>query len=127
MKKILWFTWKDRKNPAAGGAELINEAMAELLAKEGYEVIFLVAGFKGAKPEETINNYKIIRLGSRWSVYWKAYRYYKKHLQGWADLVIDEVNTMPFFCKFFVKEKKILLIHQLCREIWFYQMFFPTV
>jgi glycosyltransferase involved in cell wall biosynthesis len=39
--------------------------------------------------------------------------------------VIDEVNTMPFFCKFYVREKNILFVHQLCREIWFYEMAFP--
>jgi glycosyltransferase involved in cell wall biosynthesis len=39
--------------------------------------------------------------------------------------VNDEVNTIPFFAKFYVKEINILFIHQLCREIWFYQMFFP--
>ena len=36
--------------------------------------------------------------------------------------MIDEVNTIPFFCKFYVKEKNILLFYQLCREIWFYQL-----
>jgi glycosyltransferase involved in cell wall biosynthesis len=46
-------------------------------------------------------------------------------LVGFADLVIDEVNTIPFFAKFYVKEKNILFIYQLCREIWFYQIFFP--
>jgi glycosyltransferase involved in cell wall biosynthesis len=47
-------------------------------------------------------------------------------LAGKFDLVIDEVNTVPFFAKFYVKEKNILFVHQLCREIWFYQMFFPV-
>ena len=27
--KILWFTWKDRKNPASGGAEIVNEELAK--------------------------------------------------------------------------------------------------
>jgi glycosyltransferase involved in cell wall biosynthesis len=120
--KILWYTWKDRKHPASGGAEVVNEEIAKRLVRDGHEVIFLVGGFKGSLPEEMIDGYKVVRLGSRWSVYWKAYRYYKKNLRGWADLVIDEVNTMPFFCKFYVKEKNILFVHQLCREIWFYEM-----
>ncbi len=123
--KILWLTWKDRKNPLAGGAELVNEELAKRLVKDGHEVIFLVAGFKGAKTEETIDGYKIIRLGNRWTVYWQAFRYYQKNLRGWADLVIDEMNTIPFFAKFYVKEKNIILSYQLCREIWFYEMFFP--
>ncbi len=123
--KILWFTWKDRKNPLAGGAEVVNEELAKRLANDGHNVTLLVGGFDGCEPEENIDGYKVVRVGTRWTVYLHAYRYYKKHLKGWADLVIDEVNTIPFFCKYYVKEKNILFIHQLCRQIWFYQMFFP--
>jgi len=123
--KILWFTWKDQKNPQAGGAEIVNEELAKRLVAGGHEVIFLVGGYDKCKNEESVSGYKIIRIGNRWTVYLKAYQYYKKNLVGWADLVIDEVNTVPFFCKFYVKEKNIVLICQLCREIWFYEMFFP--
>jgi len=123
--KILWLTWKDRKNPLAGGAEIVNEELAKRLVKDGHKVVFLVAGFENCQKEEIIDGYKIIRLGNRWSVYWRAYRYYKKNLISWADLVIDEINTVPFFAKFYAREKNILFVHQLCREIWFYQMFFP--
>jgi len=123
--KILVLNWKDLKNPKAGGAEVVNEELAKRLARDGHEIIFLVGGFNGGQKEETIDGYKIIRLGNRWMVYWQAYRYYKKNLIGWLDLVIDEVNTIPFFAKFYVKERNILFIHQLCREIWFYEMSFP--
>lgn len=123
--KILWFTWKDLENPKAGGAELINEEIAKRLARDGHEVILLVAAFHGGKSEELCDGYKVIRLGNRYTVYWHAYRYYKKHLKGWADLVIDEMNSIPFFCKFYVKERNILFTYQLCREIWFYQMPLP--
>lgn len=123
--KILWFTWKDSKNPLSGGAEIVNEALAKRLAQNGHEVIFLVSGFNEGIKEENIDGYKIIRLGNKWTVYWKSYIYYKNNLMGWADLVIDEVNTIPFFAKFYVKEKNILFFHQLCREIWFYEIYFP--
>lgn len=123
--KILWMTWKDRSHPRAGGAEVVNEEIAKRLARDGHEVVFLVAGFGGARQEETKDGYKIIRLGNHFSVYWEAYKYYKKNLQGWADVVIEEVNTVPFFTRLYVKEKRILFVHQLCREIWFYQMHFP--
>lgn len=123
--KILWFAWKDLKHPLAGGAELVGSEIAKRLVENGHEVVFVVGGFEGATSEEVCEGYKIIRLGNRYTVYWKAYRYYKTHLQGWADLVIDEVNTVPFFCKWYAKEPNILLVHQLCREIWFYEMLFP--
>ncbi len=123
--KILWFTWKDKKHPLAGGAETINEAICERLVLAGHEVTLVVGSFLGAPKDEMVRGYRVIRLGSRYTVYIQAYLYYKKNLQGWADVVIDEVNTMPFFCKLYVREKNILFIHQLCREIWFYQMIFP--
>lgn len=144
--KILWLTWKDRKHPLAGGAETVNEELAKRLVRDGHEVIFIVSSFEGGEKEGIVNGYKIIRLGNKWSVYWRACGYYRKNLREWADVVIDEVNTVPFFAKFYVhpvksgeadlplaefngvKEKSlrvILFIHQLCREIWFYEMFFP--
>lgn len=113
------------QHPLAGGAEIVNEEIAKRLATDGHEVIFLVGGFEGGASEEKRDGFKIVRVGGRYSVYWYAYRYYKMHLPGWADLVIDEVNTIPFFAKFYVKEKNILFVHQLAREIWFYQMVFP--
>jgi glycosyltransferase involved in cell wall biosynthesis len=123
--KILWFAWKDKKNPYAGGAEVVSSELAKRLVNDGHEVTFIVRGHVGEKDEEMIDGYRVIRLGNWKSVYWKAYQYYKKNLVGWADLVIDEVNTIPFFCKFYVKEKNILFFHQLCRKIWFYEMRFP--
>ena len=44
---------------------------------------------------------------------------------GKRRIYLNEVNTMPVFCKFYVREKNILFVHQLCREIWFYEMAFP--
>jgi hypothetical protein len=95
--KIVWMTWKDREHPLAGGAEVINEALAERLVRDGHEVIFLVGGFVGGTGEAMRNGFRIVRLGGRLSVYWHAFCYYRRHLRAWADLVIDEVNTISFF------------------------------
>ena len=124
--KIVWFTWKDRKNPHAGGAEIINEEIAKRLVRDGHRVTFIVAGFSGGKPEEEIDGFRIIRVGNRWSVYLKAYQYYIKHLKNYADLIIEEINTIPFMTQWYTeREKRVLFIYQLCREVWFYQLFFP--
>jgi glycosyltransferase involved in cell wall biosynthesis len=123
--KILWLNWKDLKNPLAGGAEVVNEELAKRLVERGHEVILLTAGFAGSRARETIDGYEVIRVGNRLTVYFHAWRYYRKNLRNWADLVIDEVNTMPFFAKFYVKEPNIVWADMLCREIWFHQLPLP--
>lgn len=124
--KILWMNWKDLKNPLAGGAEVVTEELAKRLAADGHEITLLVAGFPGAPSEESLDGYRIIRVGKRFTVYWHAWRYYKKNLKGKYDLVIDEMNTLPFFAHFYAKEPVILFVHQLAREIWFYETPFPV-
>ncbi len=122
---ILWLSWKDKSHPRFGGAEVVNEELAKRLARDGHRVTFIVARFPGAKVEEDRDGFKIIRVGGRYSVYWHAYRLYKKEFKNRVDLVIDEMNTVPFFTRFYVHERTIMFVHQLCREIWFYQAFFP--
>ena len=63
--------------------------------------------------------------GGRLSVYWCAYLFYRKKKYGTLDLVIDECNTIPFFARFYAREPGVLFVHQLAREIWFYEMPFP--
>ncbi len=123
--RVLWFTWRDRRHPLAGGAEIVNEELAKRLAGDGHEVRFLVGGFPDGVAHEWRDGLEIIRLGNRWTVYWRAYRYYRKHLVGWPSLVIDEVNTVPFFAKWYVRERNILFVHQLARDVWFSEIFFP--
>jgi glycosyltransferase involved in cell wall biosynthesis len=122
---ILWFTWKDLTHPNSGGAEVVNEEITKRLVKDGYNVILLVGGYKDCKSEETINGYKVIRLGSKLTTYYAAYRYYKKNLKEWPDYIIEEVNTIPYFTQYYTKAKRSLIIHQLAREVWFYEMKFP--
>ena len=134
---ILWFSWKDIEHPLAGGAEVVTDQILQRLVRDGHQVKLITANFpKSKQSTTTINGYEVIRLGNRFSVYWQAYKYYKKNLQDWADITIEEINTIPFFTKFYTQiknsksksksqRKHFLFFHQLAREIWFYEMIFP--
>ncbi len=124
--KLLWLTWKDIDHPHAGGAERIQHELATRLVADGHSVTILTSRPKGATKTSKKYGYKIIRGGNRYTVYIHAWRYYRKHLKDWADIVIEEVNTVPFFSKLYLKnERRMLFVHQLARKIWFYEYFFP--
>jgi glycosyltransferase involved in cell wall biosynthesis len=126
-KSLLWFAWKDLAHPQSGGAEVVGTQLRERLARDGWEVTLLTARYPDSKSEEIVNGVKIIRVGkNKFSHYAAAIGYYCQNLKDKFDFIVEEVNTIPYLINFFKgKEKIILFYHQLAREIWFYQMFFP--
>jgi glycosyltransferase involved in cell wall biosynthesis len=126
--KILIFNWKDIKNPEAGGAEVFTHENAKRWAKAGHEVTLFTSEFNGCKKDEVIDEVRVIRAGGKYLVYRKAREYYKKFFSKEKfDVIIDEINTIPFFTPKFVNngEKIVALIHQLAKEYWFYETPFP--
>ena len=119
--KILWFTWKDRDHPLTGGAEVVNEELAKRLAADGHEVVFIVAGFPKAPKTTERDGFRIVRVGSRYTSYLAAFTEYRRHWRGWADILIDECNTMPYFTSLYSGEKQFLFFHMLNRQIWFHE------
>jgi glycosyltransferase involved in cell wall biosynthesis len=123
--KILIFNWGDIKNPKVGGSEVFTHETGRRWVQTGNEVTLLTAEFPGCQKEEILDGIKIYRKGGKYSSYWKTRNFYKKHLKGKYDLIIDEINTRPFFTPDFVREPIVALIHQLAREYWFYETPFP--
>jgi glycosyltransferase involved in cell wall biosynthesis len=123
--RILWFNWRDILNPEAGGAEHYTHEVMKRLAKAGHEMTLFTSRFQSCQLNENIDGIDIIREGNRYTVYREAKNYlsaYKHHY----DLIIDEINTRPFFTPKVAGEKRIIaLIHQLAREFWFYETKFP--
>jgi hypothetical protein len=125
--KILIFNWKDIKNPEAGGAEVFTHENAKAWVNAGNEVTLFTSKYPKCAEEEVLDGVRIVRSGGKYSVYWRAKRYYRRRFSRECyDLVVDEINTRPFLTpRFMNKDKIIALIHQLAREYWFYETPFP--
>jgi glycosyltransferase involved in cell wall biosynthesis len=90
--------------------------------KEGHSVTLFCAAVNGRPAVEDFDGLHIIRRGTRHGVYREAKRFYLREGRGKFDLVVDEVNTRPFGAPKWVKDVPVIaLIHQVCREIWYYQ------
>jgi glycosyltransferase involved in cell wall biosynthesis len=111
-----------------GGAEVYTREVAKRWVQAGHEVTLFTSEFPDCKPEEVLDGIRVVRRGRKYSVYGNARKYYKQRFsKEHFDVIIDEVNTRPFFTPKFAKngEKIIVLIHQLAREFWFYETPFP--
>jgi glycosyltransferase involved in cell wall biosynthesis len=130
--RILWYNWRDIKNPDAGGAEVFTHEVCKRLVTQKnkmnnntWSITLFAAAFPNGKEEELIDGIRIVRRGNKYNVYDKAKEFFRKNKDDY-DIIIDEINTKPFMTPTFVRDKPIVaLVHQLAREFWFYETPFP--
>jgi glycosyltransferase involved in cell wall biosynthesis len=123
--RILILNWRDIRHPRSGGAEFFTHEVARRLVRDGDQVEWFSAAYPGAGSEETIDGVRVLRRGRQWTVHAHAARHYRGHLCGQFDVVVDEVNTIPFFAPVWADIPVCMLIHQLAREVWWYESPFP--
>lgn len=125
--RILIFNWKDLAHLAAGGAEVFTEEVARALVGRGHGVTLHAAAVEGRPDRELVEGVEIVRSGGRLGVYRAARRFWSGLPPGSYDVVVDEINTRPFLTPRWIRDTPIVaLIHQLAREIWFYETPFPV-
>lgn len=118
---ILWLAWKDYTHPARGGAEIVLREIMQRQRAEGHTVTLLTARHPGSSKHDTLDGIRVIRVGNnRYTHPIMALGYYLRHLHGKFDMIIETVNTAPYFALLFRgKARAFAMYHQLAREIWF--------
>ena len=124
--RILVCNWRDGSHPAAGGAEVYTEEVLARWAADGHHVTLFSAAQAGRPEREVVRGVERVRRGSKLGVYREAANWFAAEGRGRFDLVIDEVNTRPFFAHRFSDAPVVALYHQTCEEIWSYEMPFPA-
>lgn len=123
MSSILWLNWKDHRHPASGGAEVVLLELARRQVAAGHQVSILTAEYGRAAKRERLEGIEFIRVGSsRYTHSFQAIVHYLRHMRGQYQVVIEVVNTAPYFAPLFGGDSKFFLFyHQLAREIWYHE------
>jgi glycosyltransferase involved in cell wall biosynthesis len=125
--RILILNWKDERHPSAGGAEVFLHEVSDRWARSGHEVRLVVAAVPGASSREVRpSGVEVRRAGSRFGVYRAARQHVLAEGVGWADVVLDSINTRPFLTPRWCPIPAVGLPYQVCREIWFDEMPLPV-
>jgi glycosyltransferase involved in cell wall biosynthesis len=123
--KILAFNWQDIKHPLGGGAEVHFHEIFSRLARQGHEVTLFCSSFRGAKKREVIDGIEIIRKGGRNTFnFWVPWAYWRTFRKRGYDVVIDDVNKIPFFTPLYVKEPLVAIFHHFFGKTIFLETHF---
>jgi glycosyltransferase involved in cell wall biosynthesis len=114
VKKILIINWRDIKNPEAGGAEMYYHEIFRRMVPNGFEITVLAHSFKGAPESEIIDGIKVIRKGNRFLFNFSAIGYLIGNYRKF-DLIIEDINKIPFFTPLFVHHLRLHMVMHFFR------------
>lgn len=118
MKKkghtLLVINWQDIRHPLAGGAEVHGHEIFRRLAERGYTVVQLSCAFPGAPERELKDGILIQRAGNRNLFnYIVPRRSLELCREFRVDLVIENINKIPFFTPLYIHRPILVLVHHL--------------
>jgi glycosyltransferase involved in cell wall biosynthesis len=125
--RILIFNWQDIRNPEAGGAEVHLHEIFSRIAAMGHDVTLYCSTFEGAPAEERLDGIRVIREGGRYLFNFRVpLAYFLRFRRERFDLVIDDMNKLPFFTPLFVREPLYIITHHLFGRSIFLEAAWPV-
>jgi glycosyltransferase involved in cell wall biosynthesis len=122
-RRVLILNWRDVRSPRAGGAELLTHELAKhLVTRRGDHVTWFTSRPRGASRTDAVDGVSIVRYGTELTTRLHAPRFTAR--QPW-DLVIEEINTLPWLSPIWARTRTLLLIPQLARNVWWYEAKLP--
>jgi len=125
--KILVINWQDIRNPLGGGAEVHFHEIFKRIAQKGHQVTLLCCGFNDLPAEEIVDGIHVIRRGNRYCFNYLVPVLYRKYSrQTKFDIVVDDINKIPFYSPLYVKEPVVGIMHHLFGSSIFIQSAIPV-
>lgn len=113
--KVLVVNWQDWTHPLAGGAEFHLREVFSRIARAGHRVDLLCCSYPGAEPHDHIDGINVLRHEAPYPLFNYAvpsvFRRSLHHTE--YDVVVDDINKVPFFTPLFARAPVVALVHHL--------------
>ena len=114
MARFVAVNWRDLRHPDAGGAEVHLHEILKRLAADGHEVTYFVSRFPGGAKEDCYDGIQVLRSG-RWYdanyvIPGRVRAFLRSHP---CDLVIEDINKIPFLLPAFAGPKVVAVVPHL--------------
>ena len=105
---ILILSYRDIRHPEMGGAEVILYEIYRRLRQRGHRITFLTGAWPGCNRRDEIDGMKVVRAGSKLTFNWVVPGMWRKLCGEGFDLIVEDLNKIPFFGPTFQREVPVL-------------------
>jgi glycosyltransferase involved in cell wall biosynthesis len=116
-RRVHVLAWRDLDDPDAGGSEVHADHFMRRWAEAGLEVTHRTSFALGQPAVAMRNGYRVVRRGSRYSVFPRAVAAEVLHSREY-DALVEVWNGVPWFSPVWCHKPRIAFLHHVHGPMW---------
>jgi glycosyltransferase involved in cell wall biosynthesis len=118
VRRVHVLAWRDLDDPDAGGSELHADEVMRRWAEAGLDIVHRTSAGRGIPATARRHGYRVIRKGSRYTVFGRAAVSEMAGRMGRSDALIEIWNGVPWFSPVWYRRPRMTILHHVHGPMW---------